>query len=58
MNINEYSRYKTGIMHEYSRIYSRIVMNYSWSRKQGKIVTDYSFGNCFKHETGQPKNKI
>ena len=31
MNIHEYARYKTGIIHEYSRIF----MNYSWSRKQG-----------------------
>ena len=30
--IHEYSRYKTGIIHEYSRIYTmnRIILEYSW----------------------------
>ena len=29
--IHEYSRYKTGIIHEYSRIYTmNIILEYSW----------------------------
>ena len=48
--VHEYSRYKTGIIHEYSSIYSRIFMNYVYTPgiyAEGYIVFVFPFVRTF-----------